>query len=140
MNISFGKYPIKTEEKEGRKYIYDPIRHKWVILTPEEQVRQIWLQYLIVDKRISPSKIAVEKGLYLNDRKKRFDICVYDELATPYLLIECKAPTMPLHLSVLEQLGLYNSAIGARMLIISNGVEHKGIQLINEQVQPMNTF
>ncbi len=90
MTIEFGKYDLQIKRNDEDKLIvYDIIRKKWIILTPEEQVRQIWLHYLVYDLNVSKTKIAVERGLKINDRKKRFDICVFGIEATPEILFEC---------------------------------------------------
>jgi hypothetical protein len=135
MIINFGKYSLQTKIKDGKQTIYDIVRKKWIIITPEEQVRQIWLHYLVHDLHISPSRIAVEKGLKVNNRIKRFDICIYDEKLNPEILIECKAPNLKLITPNFEQLSIYNIELNARKFIITNGLEHVGYEIINDKVQ-----
>lgn len=98
------------------------IRKKWLILTPEEWVRQHVLNYLVTVKKYAISSIAIEKELLLNGLKKRYDIVVYTKQLTPYLIIECKAPYVALDHLVIEQALRYNLVIKADLLMITNGV------------------
>jgi len=98
------------------------IRKKWLILTPEEWVRQHVLNYLVTVKKYAISSIAIEKELLLNGLKKRYDIVVYTKQLTPYLIIECKAPYVALDNLVIEQALRYNLVIKADLLMITNGV------------------
>lgn len=129
MKVEFGKYSIQTSVNDNKTLVYDIIRKKWVILTPEEQVRQVWIHYIVYELKISSSKIAVEKGLKINNRLKRFDICIYNEKLEPEILIECKAPSLPLILPNFEQLSIYNIELKANKFILSNGVNHQGYEL-----------
>lgn len=118
------KYPppdfrIKTEKEV--EYIFDTIRKKWIVLTPEEWVRQNFIQYLISVKNYPASLIAVEKEIRLGELKKRFDILVYDKQHQPWMMIECKASSVPLGEDVLAQLLRYHIGMAAPFLIITNG-------------------
>jgi len=101
--------------------IFDAFRKRWVALTPEEWVRQNFLQYLSVVKGYPPSLIAVEKEIDVGERKKRFDIVVYDRSAKPFMLIECKEMNVPLETSVIDQVLRYHTVLQARCLVITNG-------------------
>lgn len=140
MKVLFGKYNIQVKNTENKKFIYDIIRKKWIVLTPEEQVRQIWLHYLTQDKNISSAKIAVEKGLMINDKLKRFDICIYNQHLQPYLLIECKTPERKLSLPDLEQLTQYNLRLGVEIFILTNGLQHIGFTLDNQKTNNLEVF
>ena len=140
MTIAFGQYNIKIEYRENKKFIYDIVRMKWVVCTPEEEVRQLWLHYLVYDKKISNSKIAVEKGFYINDRMKRFDICTFNTSANPHILIECKAPNQKLDTTVIEQLSRYNLALGAKIFIVTNGLEHKAMEIRDNNAYEMTSM
>jgi len=140
MMVVFGQYNIKIEYRDKTKYIYDIVRKKWVVCTPEEEVRQVWLHYLAYDKKISISKIAVEKGFYINERMKRFDICTFNAFATPDILIECKAPNQKLNTAVIEQLSRYNMVLGAQIFIVTNGIEHKAVEIKNQEVKQLESF
>jgi hypothetical protein len=140
MTVQFGQYKIQSKTQAQSKIIYDIVRKKWVVASPEEEVRQLWLHYLTETKRFSISKIAVEKGFYINERLKRFDICVYDEAAKPSILIECKAPQKKLDSSVMEQLARYNLNLGAKTFIISNGISHVGVTKENNKLTELELF
>jgi hypothetical protein len=114
--------------------IFDIIRKKWLVLTPEEWVRQHLLNYLITQMRIPASIISVEKELVLNDLKKRYDIVVYKQLK-PWLIVECKAPYIALDSLVVEQALRYNLTVKAELLMISNGVSDLVFNTKNEMVE-----
>ena len=102
--------------------IFDFHSKKWLVLTPEEWVRQHVMNYLVNVKGYPASRIGVEKEIELNDTKKRFDIVVYGETKEPFILIECKAPYVELTGKVLEQALRYNLTLKAHFVMISNGV------------------
>lgn len=111
--------------KEGKECIFDPLRKKWVRLTPEEWVRQNFLQYLLLEKKYPASLIAVEKEIRVGELKKRFDILIYKN-DQPWLLVECKEMNVIVDESVFNQLLRYQQALSASYLIITNGNETKG--------------
>jgi hypothetical protein len=115
-------YGVRLKKHASGTYIFDFIRKKWLILTPEEWVRQHVLNYLVTEKKIPASRISIEKELSLNDLKKRYDIVVYDAQLRPWLIVECKAPYIPLDRIVVEQALRYNLVLKANLLMISNGV------------------
>jgi hypothetical protein len=114
----------RIRHKEGQRYVFDPIRKKEILLTPEEEVRQCLLDYLILEKKYSKNHIKIEGGLRVNALKKRVDIIIYDRQSAPYLLIECKAPAVKLDAQTIKQASNYNSEIKAPYLAISNGTQH----------------
>jgi hypothetical protein len=143
MEVSFGKYSLQTRNNGEKTQIFDIVRAKWIVLTPEEQVRQIWIHYLIFDLNYSHTKIAIEKSLKINDRVKRFDICIYNNELKPFILIECKAPNIILKLPSIEQLSIYNIELNATKFIITNGINHYGYELKNGniiQLKSLNSF
>lgn len=103
-------------------YIFDFIRKKWLILSPEEWVRQHVLNYLVSVKKYPASSISIEKELVLNDTRKRYDIVVYNRQLQPYLVVECKAPYIELSNDVIEQALRYNIVLKAPLLMVSNGI------------------
>jgi type I site-specific restriction endonuclease len=107
----------------GKQMIFDPVRKKWLQLTPEEWVRQHLLNYLIQLEAYPAASFAVEKELQLNDTKKRFDVVVYDRALKPFLVVECKAPYVALDRLVIDQALRYNLSLKAPFLMISNGIE-----------------
>ena len=119
INYPNKKPAIKTEA--GKELIFCVIRKRWILLTPEEWVRQNFLQFLIEGLHYPASLIAVEKQLLLGDVKKRFDIAVYDKETKPFMIIECKEMNVPLSENVLQQVLRYNTNIQARFLVITNG-------------------
>lgn len=108
-------------ELEGKRQIYDDTRKKWIAFTPEEWVRQNFLQYLIQEKKYPASLIAVEKELMLGEMSKRFDILVYDHFHKPWLMVECKSMDVPINDAVVHQILRYNLAIPVRYLVVTNG-------------------
>jgi hypothetical protein len=104
--------------------VYDPLRKKHILLTPEEEVRQKLLLYLINDKNVPVGLIAVERALKINGMLKRFDIVIYNSSGKPHLAIECKAPSIKLTQTTLQQLAVYNLYLKAEFLMVSNGLEH----------------
>jgi len=118
-------YPEKKPSikgEGGKDLVFCIIRKKWVLLTPEEWVRQNFLLYLTESLSYPASLIAVEKQLLLGDVKKRFDIVVYESVSTsPYMLVECKEMNVPLSGNVLQQVLGYNSAVQASWILITNG-------------------
>jgi len=131
------KYPepaFQVKDEAGKKLIFDSLRKKWLLLTPEEWVRQNFLQYLLQVKKYPSTLIALEKTIRLGEMKKRFDILVYDRNHLPWMMIECKASTVTLDDQVLHQLLRYHITVPAGWLIITNGSatygwEKKGQQL-----------
>lgn len=115
--------------------IFDIIRKKWLQLTPEEWVRQHVLNYLVTVKQYPASAIAVEKEIALNNTRKRFDIVVYSRLLQPLLIVECKAPYIPLDLLVTEQVLRYNLVLSAEYSMITNGVSDLVMNRQNEIIE-----
>jgi hypothetical protein len=122
--LNLPQYPIKLKEEKGTTYIFDPIRKKYLVLQPEEWVRQNFIQYLINEKGYSPNLIAIEKGLKLNELQKRADIVIYDKRAEPIVLIECKAPKVKINQAVFEQVARYNVVFKVPYLVVTNGLDH----------------
>ena len=118
------EYPepgFRMKEEGGRTYLFDTIRKFWVVLTEEEWVRQNFIAFLTEKGPYPPSLIAVEKEIRVNGLKKRFDIMVYDRAHRPWLLVECKAPSVPLSEEVLQQALRYGITVPAPFILITNG-------------------
>jgi hypothetical protein len=139
IKISYPSYPFKIETREEKEYIFDPLRKKWVRLTPEEWVRQNFLQYLLQVMHYPASLIAIEKEIQIGELKKRFDILVYKN-DHPWLLIECKEMNVPINESVMQQLLRYQTIVQADYLIVTNGNETKGIGKENNQFITLNAI
>jgi hypothetical protein len=104
--------------------IYDPIRKKNILLTPEEWVRQHVINYLVNHLHYPASRIAVEKQLTYNQLKRRFDVLVYDSALKPYLIVECKAYDVPITQVTFNQIAMYNKVVRAHILVVTNGITH----------------
>lgn len=122
--VVFGTYNFRTEDREGKQYIFDIARKKMVLLTPEEWVRQHILQYLVNEKNYPLNHIAVERGLELNGLQKRFDIVVFASSGKPVMIVECKAPEELLNEKVFEQIARYNLALRVNYLWVTNGTHN----------------
>jgi len=119
------KYPtfnIRLKQNANDKlFVFDTIRKKWLLLTPEEWVRQHVVNYLIIEKKYPSSFISVEKEIELNGTKKRYDIVVYSKELKPDIIIECKAPEIELSEQVLEQALRYDLVLQVNYVVITNG-------------------
>lgn len=136
MNLPL-KYPLfntKLKKQKDKTYIFDEVRKKWLLLTPEEWVRQHLVNFLIHVKKYPISLISVEKEIVLNDLKKRYDLVIYNKQLNPVIIIECKAPYIELDQSVVEQALRYNLIIKASYLMLSNGVSDITFNNSNMQV------
>jgi hypothetical protein len=122
IKIEFPKQQIKIEQRKGINEIFDIIRKKWIILSPEEWVRQNILDYLLISKNYPASLIAVEKEINLGELKKRCDIVVYNRETKPWMIIECKEMNVSLSQKTLEQILRYHISLATNYLIITNGI------------------
>lgn len=131
MKIDFLKYQkdIKTKKEENKRYIYDPIRRKYLVLQPEELVRQLVIEYFIQEKKYNKNHIAVERMLIVNERRKRCDILVFKKEKEaemlgmkPWLLVECKAPEVPINEATFRQIASYNLPLKVDYLLVTNGI------------------
>ncbi|MEM8909814.1 MAG: type I restriction enzyme HsdR N-terminal domain-containing protein, partial [Bacteroidota bacterium] len=112
---------IKTQEQ--KRWILDAIRKKWLVLTPEELVRQLLVCYLVEEKAYNKNRIALEKSLRVNGLLRRWDALVYNEQTHAALLIECKAPRVPVSQHTFEQIARYNLAVKVPFLLVTNGLQ-----------------
>ena len=110
---------------QGREEIFDPCRRKWVALTPEEWVRQHYINYLSEDLLYPLSFISIEKELIYFGLKKRWDIVVVNNLFEPIILLECKAPNIKLNQEAHKQVFSYQNKLNCEYIVLSNGIEHK---------------
>ena len=123
-SLNLPTYSFNIKFIEQRKYIFDFIRKKYVILTPEEWVRQNFLKYLVEEKKYPASLISVEMEFKLNNLSKRSDAVVFDRNANPILILECKATTVKIDQLVFEQIARYNMQLMVKYLIVTNGLSH----------------
>lgn len=125
ISLQFPFYTFTTQEMpNGKVQIWDIVRRKYVALTHEEWVRQHVLHYLITTKNVPKGLIAVEMSLVLHQQAKRADVVLYDRQAMPLLMVECKAPSVALNQSVLEQITRYNMVLQVPFWWITNGLQH----------------
>lgn len=117
-------YEIKTVKQNGKTYILDTLRRKYVSLTPEEWVRQHFVHFLIEHKGYPSSLLANEVELHVGDKKLRCDSVLYNRSAQPVMIIEYKAPTIALSQKVFDQISVYNMLLHVHYLIVSNGLQH----------------
>ncbi len=122
IKIEYPLYNPLIKREDRREYIFDAIRKKWVVLSPEEWVRQNFLQYLVQVKKYPASLLSIEKEIRLGELKKRYDIVVYNTDAQPWMVIECKEMQVNLNEKVLDQILRYNMALNVPYLVITNGV------------------
>jgi hypothetical protein len=114
----------KIIKENGKIAILDLIRKKYIVLTPEEWVRQHYLNYLITHLHYPKGLIKIESGLSYNSRLKRSDIVVFDNLGKPQVLVECKAPSVPIDNQTLFQASVYNKILKAPLVVVTNGLLH----------------
>jgi len=123
-NLNFPPYSFRLKNSENNTHIFDVIRKKFVVLQPEEWVRQHCIQYLIHDKNYPISLINVEKVVLINGLKKRYDIVVFNSDGSITLIVECKAPKVNISQSSFDQIARYNLTLNAPYLMVTNGLNH----------------
>ncbi|KAF5068173.1 hypothetical protein DSECCO2_246120 [anaerobic digester metagenome] len=122
--LNFPDYKFRIRESSERREIFDPLRRRFVALTPEEWVRQHLIQYLCNDRKVPGHMVASERGLRVNRMPRRFDLLVFAPDGRPVMIAECKAPRVPLTEEVFFQASAYNLALKVDYLLITNGIEH----------------
>ena len=108
-----------------KKEFFDPVRKKWVPATPEEEVRQQFILFLLTVKHIPVSHLSVEREITVNGLSRRYDLVVFNEEGKPWMVVECKAPHVKLTQEVMEQAGRYNKTLRAPIIGITNGKENR---------------
>ena len=127
--LNFSTYQFRFKNSKNKVSIFDEIRKKFVILQPEEWVRQHCLKYLISEKKIPKTLINVEKELIINSLRKRYDIIVYNSDGSINLIVECKSPSIEINQNVFDQIARYNSKLRADYLMVTNGINHYYCQM-----------
>lgn len=122
--LNLPEYSFKIKQDGKRVQIFDPFRKKYLVLSPEEWVRQHLLQFLVQDRRFPASRISIETGLKYNQLTKRADILVHDAYGKPHLLVECKAPAVKITQDAFDQIARYNMVFKVKYLVVSNGIHH----------------
>ncbi len=127
--LNFPEYRFRFKNSENKVSIFDRIRKKFVVLTPEEWVRQHTLNFLIEEKKYPESLINVEKLVKVNGLNKRYDIIIYNSDGSIFLIVECKSANVHITQEVFDQIARYNLALNADYLMITNGLAHYYCQM-----------
>lgn len=127
--LNFPPYSISLKNKENKTYVWDIIRKKNILLTPEEWVRQHCIHFLIEGKKVPPALINVEKTFTVGQRKKRYDIVVFSPTGKITLLVECKAPSVKITQATFDQIAQYNFSLKSNTLMVTNGIDHYFCQM-----------
>ena len=122
--LNFPTYTFRLKNSKNKRLIFDEIRKKFMVLQPEEWVRQHCVRYLIKEKKYPKSLINVEKELRVNNLKKRYDIVVFNSDGSIHLVVECKSPSININQVTFDQISRYNLALEASYLMITNGLNH----------------
>jgi len=133
--LNFPTYQFRIKSSENTKYIFDIIRKKYVVLTPEEWVRQHAVHFLVFEKKYPKSLIAVEKQLKVNNLIRRFDVLVFNNKGLPELIVECKSPKVKISQDTFDQIARYNLELNANFLVVTNGLQHYYCKLDHENQQ-----
>ena len=139
LKIAYSAYNFKIKSRGNKEIIFDEVRKKWVVLTPEEWVRQNFLQYLIQEKKYPAGLMAVEKKIVVNEMPRRCDILVYKQ-EKPWLLVECKEPNTPLNEKTIWQILNYNITLAVQFLIITNGAASFCFKIDEGRVEEMQAL
>lgn len=124
LKLNFPEYQFRLKNSENKVHIFDVIRKKFVVLQPEEWVRQHLVHYLLLEKKYPKSLINVEKQLDINGLKKRYDVVVFNSDGSIEILIECKAPNITIDQTTFNQIAQYNMNLKAMYLMVTNGLTH----------------
>ena len=130
LHLPFRKdYNITVRASDKGQEYWDILRRRWLLLTPEEWVRQLLIHYFIEDLKYPKGRISIEKEIIYGSLAKRYDIVVYDESLNPWLLVECKSHEVPINEKVLHQLLIYHQQLQAPFWLLSNGNDTYCVQL-----------
>ncbi|MEG0794959.1 MAG: type I restriction enzyme HsdR N-terminal domain-containing protein [Odoribacter sp.] len=124
MDLTLPAFDYKVKKQSGTTMVFDIIRKKYVVITPEEWVRQHLIHYLVHSKNCPTSLIGVEREINLYGLRRRFDLVVYARDGQPWLVVECKSPSVPLTQKVFDQVFRYNMTLDASYVAVTNGIQH----------------
>lgn len=127
--LNFPRFDFRFKKTEESLLVFDVIRKKFVLLQPEEWVRQHVVHFLLTTKGYPKSLMNVEKQLKVNNLSKRYDVVVFNPDGSIFLLVECKAPQVKITQDVFDQIARYNQCLGATYLMVTNGLEHYYCQM-----------
>ena len=122
--LNLPKYTFRIKQENAKQLIFDKIRKKFVVLTPEEWVRQNFIEYLNNEKKYPIALMAVEKQIIVNGKQRRFDLLIYNRKGQPQLIAEFKAPDVKITQETFDQVVRYNMALRVEKVIVSNGLQH----------------
>lgn len=122
--LNFPSYTFRFKNSENTVSIFDEIRKRFTVLTPEEWVRQHVIRFFLDEKKYPKSLLNVEKVLIVNGLKKRYDLVVYNSDGSIFLLVECKAPNIKINQATFDQIARYNLTLNAQFLMVTNGFNH----------------
>ena len=131
LKLNFPSFEFKLKKRDNKTFIFDILRKKLILLTPEEWVRQHVIHFLVSTKNISATLIGIEKKIVINKMTKRFDLVVFDNNGKLNLLIECKAPSVKVDKKVFDQTAIYNKELNSEYLMITNGLSHLYFRSLN---------
>ena len=122
--LDFPPCRLRISRRDGDDLVWDDLRRRWLVLTPEEWVRQHLIAYLTTRCGVQPMRVVEEYAVPLNGQPQRADVVVVGDRGEPVLLAECKAPNIPIGRHTLAQAVRYNSVLGARYVVLTNGLKH----------------
>jgi virulence-associated protein VagC len=134
--LNLPQYSFRITGNEGNQLILDPLRRKYVKLTPEEWVRQNFVQYLINQGKYPAGLLGIEVMFRFNKLKRRVDILVHDRMGRPVMIVECKSPAIKLDEKVFEQIATYNMKYKVPYLVVTNGEKHYACKLNPLETKP----
>jgi len=137
LQINYPDYNFRIKKEKNKELIFDEVRLQWITLTPEEWIRQNFLQYLIKVKEYPKSLLSIEKIISLGELKKRCDIVVYKN-DLPWMIVECKEMNIDLKVPVLEQILRYNIGLPVKYLVITNGNKTFAFELLENGLIEIN--
>ena len=132
VSLNLPSFEYKLKEVNGKVWIFDGIRKKYIVLTPEEWVRQHFINYLIQHLNYPKALFKVETGLSYNRLAKRTDIIVFNRQGEPWMVIECKAPHIQLDEQAARQVSMYSKTLNVRYLVLTNGIKHLCFDVLQE--------
>ena len=138
--LNFPRFVFRMRLTENPPKIWDAVRRRWLVLTPEEWVRQHLVAYLVTHCGVPPKRIVEEYAVALNGQAQRADVVVVDDAAEPLLVAECKAPGIPVGRQTLAQAVRYNSVLKARYVVLTNGLKHYCCELRDGEYVQLGAF
>ena len=123
-SLNFPLYNFRLKNRENKVTVFDELRKKFVVLTPEEWVRQHVVHFLLKEKNFPKSLLNVEKQLKVHGLLKRYDVIAYNPDGSIHLVVECKAASVPVGQETFDQIARYNLALNSTFLMVTNGLQH----------------